>query len=684
MTDLSHLGPPRELRFRRLIRALPWLAFACCLLATLVLWAYMLYAQRTRIQLQTSTVARQAQFQLDRALSQRMNSVQYLVNEWPQRFYGRSGRYRSRLLELTTYLPGLTNMLLFDEEGESLATVSNTASNVTPPPGALRPGEGPLRDALSALTNDGMPRILYDLDWIPARCVPICWPLCDPVGAPGGYLITVLDLEGFARAYLSEPGMLDAFHFAILRNGQQRPLYEHGNFNKLMTSRFGVRLPLGSTGGTWSLALAPSPQYLWRQRIPGLSVLPVLTVLISLVVALLMRALPKREDALWRSEQRLRQTIDLLPHLIYARDATGRFLLANQAFANFLGKELDEMLDTPLHQLHANLDETVSFDAADRLALEQGVPSETADQILTDLSGVQRHFQIARHPVTLWDTGVRCVMGVAVDVTARYLEERELETYRTQLEELVRAGTRELEEAQGELLRREKLATLGRLMATVSHELRNPLGTIATSLYTIRRAIADAGLHTAERAAERAERNVHRCGRIIEELLDFARSRAPQYSEVDFDAWLLQVLEEYALPDGITLSTDLHAPTRVAMDTDRMQRCVINLLDNAVHALCETEESPAVSCNAIAVSSGVEEAFVVLRIADNGPGIEESEREHVFEPLYSTRSFGVGLGLPIVRQTVEQHAGRVWLEATPGGGTTAVMRIPLGHPEQTA
>jgi PAS domain S-box-containing protein len=670
----------RELRFRGLVPALPWLAFACCLLATLGLWAYMLYAQHTRIQAHTAAVAEQARFHLNRGVHQRVNALEYFVEEWPTRFEGRPARYDRRFDDVIALMAGLVDVLWVDED--ALLCVARDEAIAAEDCRVLA---GPAAQAaLRATRQDGLPHAFFGEFGFSHQQFTVAWAVCDATGNEGGFLLGVVDLDHFGQTYLSESSMMAQFNFAIMGPTLSAPAYLHGNFAALQQSRFALHLPLAFLDAPWSLSFAPAPHYLWQQRIPGLSLLPLLTVVISLVVALLMRALPKRKDALWRSEQRLRQIIDLLPHLVYARDASGRFLMANQAFADALGKELDEILDSTLCRLHPIRSESARFDADDQRTLAENHATETSDQRLTDAQGLNRHYQIARIPVTLWDTRESCVMGIAVDVTERTREEQELQSYRTQLEALVRARTAELEQAQGELVRREKLATLGRLMATVSHELRNPLGTIATALFTIRHAIQGAGLVAAERAAERAERNVHRCGGIIEELLDFARSHPPHFQKVDFDEWLTHTIEEYTLPDGIDLELQRNAGVVMDLDKDRMQRCVINLLDNAVHAIAEAgEQGPAVR-GQLGIQTSVEDGSLYLRVRDNGPGIPEAERDRVFEPLFSTRSFGVGLGLPIVRQIVEQHDGQVWLEDAPGGGIVAVVRLPSGNPEQRA
>jgi len=234
------------------------------------------------------------------------------------------------------------------------------------------------------------------------------------------------------------------------------------------------------------------------------------------------------------------------------------------------------------------------------------------------------------------------------------------------------------ERLEVELLRNERLATLGQVIATVSHEMRNPLGTIQTSIYALRKRIGDQGDAVAS-SLDRAERSIVRCDRIIGELLDYTRTREPNFLQTPLDAWLTQVLDDFNFPPAVTVTCRLESGAALAIDRNRIQGCVVNLLSNACQSMMERSDGPA-RCDLHVESENAGDR-VQIRIHDTGPGIEPDLLEKIFEPMFSTRTFGVGLGLPIVKKTMEQHGGDVVITSNVGGGTTATLWFPAPHIE---
>ena len=221
------------------------------------------------------------------------------------------------------------------------------------------------------------------------------------------------------------------------------------------------------------------------------------------------------------------------------------------------------------------------------------------------------------------------------------------------------------------------------MTATVSHELRNPLGTIRASIYSISKKIRDKDLGV-ERALDRVERNITRCDDIIGDLLDFTRVRELSREPTSIDAWLDDVLDEHALPDGVAFNRELGSGAELAIDRGRLGRAVINIIDNACHATVQVDKSivrnaeprPPGQDNIITVRSEVVDERVEVSISDTGPGIPADVLPKVFEPLFSTKSFGVGLGLPTVKQIVEQHGGGIEISSEEGRGTRVVLWLP--------
>jgi signal transduction histidine kinase len=233
---------------------------------------------------------------------------------------------------------------------------------------------------------------------------------------------------------------------------------------------------------------------------------------------------------------------------------------------------------------------------------------------------------------------------------------------------------RENRRLAAELVQQERLSALGQLTATVAHELRNPLSAIRNTVYTFKELAASKNLNL-DRPIERIERSISRCDRIISELLDFTRVRELHKSVASFDKWLDEVLNDQKLPPGIVLVRNLSAPCyAIDFDSDRMRQVVINLIENAAQAMSAGDNR--VSNGRIVVTTAARLNAFELVIADNGPGISAENLAKVFEPLFSTKSFGTGLGLPMVKQVIDQHDGTVDIASTPGKGTKVTIRLP--------
>ncbi len=267
-----------------------------------------------------------------------------------------------------------------------------------------------------------------------------------------------------------------------------------------------------------------------------------------------------------------------------------------------------------------------------------------------------------------------------MDVTERRMAHDELERR-------VEERTAELRAAQAGLLRQERLATLGQLTATVSHELRNPLGVIQTSTFVVRDNLKGCDPRVG-RSLERIERSVIRCDRIIEELLDYTRIRQLEPEPTPIDTWLEGVLEEQALHTDITLRREFGlAGVKVFLDHDRFRRAVINVFDNACQAMVGDDNDKVGDDNGkivegahiLTIQTSKSNGRIEVVFEDNGPGIPLDVLPKIFEPMFSTKGFGVGLGLPVVKQIMEQHGGGIVIDSGQGRGTRACLWLPSDH-----
>lgn len=256
------------------------------------------------------------------------------------------------------------------------------------------------------------------------------------------------------------------------------------------------------------------------------------------------------------------------------------------------------------------------------------------------------------------------------EIAVRKRTEALLEAHREQLEQTVEARTEELRAAQEALIQKERLATLGQLTATVSHELRNPLGTIQSSLYTIEKRVHGAGLNL-ERVIERTVRSIRRCNGIIEEMLDYTRSQKVSLRKVPLDDWLMVTTDEMTIPADVVLERTFQSDAVVSIDTELIRRVLINLIDNSTQAMeIQTTEKR------IEITATSEPGAIRLTVEDTGPGVPEEVLAHIFDPLFSTKNFGVGLGTNIVKNIVDRHGGTTVYGNKPDGGARVEITLP--------
>jgi signal transduction histidine kinase len=225
---------------------------------------------------------------------------------------------------------------------------------------------------------------------------------------------------------------------------------------------------------------------------------------------------------------------------------------------------------------------------------------------------------------------------------------------------------------------------LGQVAGTVSHELRNPLSAIRNSMALLRQ-LTVGKVAGVERSIDRIDRNIERCARIINDILDFTRARDLQREQVTLDAWLAETLGEIAVPPQVTVRREFLFGAELALDRERFRQVVVNLVDNAAQALVDIGWTiPDDRQRTITVRTEDAGPYVRLSVCDNGPGIPADRLSKIFEPLFTTKSFGVGLGLPTVRQIVEQHGGTIDVESTVDQGTVFTIWLPRQAVSETA
>ena len=229
-----------------------------------------------------------------------------------------------------------------------------------------------------------------------------------------------------------------------------------------------------------------------------------------------------------------------------------------------------------------------------------------------------------------------------------------------------------IQEAREELIRQERISTIGRLSSSIVHDLRNPLA----SIYGGAEMMMDGDLNEAQ--LHRVATNVYRSSRaindLLQELVDVSRGRtqAPEpcrLSEVISAAAETQATS--AEQQGVRIDAEIDPSIELPLERARIERVFLNLIGNALEAM------PDGGCVQIRADRNGDS--VVVRVDDTGPGIPASVREHLFQPFVSEGKNGMGLGLALSRQTVLDHGGDLWAEETEASGARFRLRLPCQH-----
>ncbi len=250
--------------------------------------------------------------------------------------------------------------------------------------------------------------------------------------------------------------------------------------------------------------------------------------------------------------------------------------------------------------------------------------------------------------------------------------EKLLRLSRAELLEEVKRKYEELKEMQEKLVHSEKLAALGKLAGIVGHELRNPLGAIRNSVYFLRLKLGPALQdEKIKRHLEMLDQEISNSDRIISDILFFSRVKPPIFTQNNLNAILKASLKKVMINPNIKVETELAELPLIPSDEGQMVQVFFNIILNAAESMPEGGK--------LTISSSVKQDrdFIKVSIKDTGEGISKENLSKLFEPLFSTKIKGTGLGMVACKSIIENHKGYIRVESEKGKGTLVMVELPI-------
>ncbi len=356
----------------------------------------------------------------------------------------------------------------------------------------------------------------------------------------------------------------------------------------------------------------------------------------------------RAENSLREHRRQLLQIIDTVPHMIFAKDKIGRFLLVNRATAEAYQKEPKDLIGVRREDIHQDRQEAKRFLKGDREVLASGKPTLISNELFTDVQGCKHILQTIKIPFRMTGIKETCILGVSVDVT----EQRKVEEFRNDI------------------------------VRTVSHELRTPLSIEKEGISLLMDEMMGPINAEQKKLLGTVMRSVDRLARMITSLLDISSIEAGKIKLLQKMTDLTNLVKDVAFEfkkrigeKGIDLSVKLPGRAVQALaDPDKIAQVLTNLVDNAFKFTAK---------GVIEISLVVLKDEVECRVRDTGIGIAPENADKIFEKFQQfSRTIGpgekgLGLGLPIAKAIVDLHGGRIWAQSELGKGTRVTFTLPF-------
>ena len=357
-------------------------------------------------------------------------------------------------------------------------------------------------------------------------------------------------------------------------------------------------------------------------------------------------------------------------------------LEANEAFVTKMGYTYKEVIGKKCHQVYHKIDHPCNHGQTDCPLRDVVRNKRHVRQIQTRVmpDGQKRYYEVNIYPIWEKDGKVSKFIHISRDITQHKREEEEITR---RLERMVEERTRQLKETHAKLIHQDKMASLGKLSASVVHEINNPIAGILNLIILIKRMVEEDRIGPKEidqfnRYLNLMETETRRTSRIVSNLLAFSRQSRMELRRIDLNRLIEHTLflnSNLLKIDGIKVETNLD-PTLPDMigSEDQLQQVFMNLISNAAEAMEAKGGLLRIETRHL-----LGEGKLLVDFNDTGIGIPEENLLKLFEPFFTTKKKGkgVGLGLSVAYGIVQEHGGSIYAESKVGEGTIFHVRLPL-------
>lgn len=372
----------------------------------------------------------------------------------------------------------------------------------------------------------------------------------------------------------------------------------------------------------------------------------------------------------------LRDILEYIADPIFVKDQSHRWVILNRAFCELVGHPAAALLGKTDHDFFPR-EQADFFHAKDDEVFRSGASVTIDEEPMLDALGRVHILRTTKVPV-LTAGRVTHIVGIIHDITHIKGVEEELRRANESLEQRVEERTRALQMARDALLREERLSVLGRLSGGVAHQIRNPLAAIRNAAAVLRHRLGREGDPGVAQALSIIDEEVTEANRIISDLLDYASIRPPRLADVEVTDLVEGALARASAPSGIVIRRELTEGLRARIDGRQTRDALANVIRNGFDAVeCGVEGEPGI----VTLRTSGDGELVTLMVEDNGPGVAEAAVPLLFEPLVTTKSLGLGLGLATAKALIENQRGTIAYDPTPDGGARFVIRLPRASEE---